>query len=365
MRKTLVVLALLLTLSAVAQNPVRKDRSHTYVEASDLTLVGKMFPDTPNPYSHGDTTKYKGWTDWENFEVRCASSIAVAFETNSTSIKLTPVIGEMYNGVSTNVLSHRGFDLYIRKDGKWLWAANVAPAFQKENQGDLILISGMDGSTHECLLYLPMYSEIKSLQIGVDNGSTLKAIENPFRYRIGVYGSSYTQGVSTGRSGMSYPNIFSRRTGLQVVSFAMSGQCKMQPYAAECIKDADVDAFLFDTFSNPNPQQIKDRLFPFIEKIQSTHPDIPLIFQCTIRRENRNFNTTVDTNEAAKISMADSLMQIACKKYRNVYYIHPDATTKDHEASIDGIHPSDYGYQVWEASIEKKVLRILRKYGIK
>jgi lysophospholipase L1-like esterase len=58
-------------------------------------------------------------------------------------------------------------------------------------------------------------------------------------------------------------------------------------------------------------------------------------------------------------------MAIACKKYKDVYYIYPNATPKDHEAQIDATHPGNYGYQLWAESIEKPVLKILRKYGIR
>jgi lysophospholipase L1-like esterase len=90
-----------------------------------------------------------------------------------------------------------------------------------------------------------------------------------------------------------------------------------------------------------------------------------LIFQRTIYRENRNFNNGSNDFESSRIALADSLMKIACKKYKDVYYIHPSATAKDHETTQDGIHPSDQGYQLWAESIEKPVMKILRKYGIK
>ena len=64
--------------------------------------------------------------------------------------------------------------------------------------------------------------------------------------------------------------------------------------------------------------------------------------------------------------LADSLMNIACKRYRDVYYItSTNASSETHEATVDGVHPDNYGYTLWERSIEKKVLRILRKYGIR
>ena len=223
----------------------------------------------------------------------------------------------------------------------------------------------MDASMKECLLYLPLYSEVNSVQIGVDKGSVLEAIENPFRHRIGVFGSSYTHGSSTSRSGMTYIAQLGRSTGLQMLSLGCSGNSKLQPYFAAVLRDADVDAFLFDSFSNPNPREMKERLFNFIETIQAAHPGKPLIFQRTIYRESRNFNMATDKSEREKIETADSLMKIAMKKYPDIYYIFPKADTKDHNATVDGTHPDNRGYTVWAESIEKPVRKILRKYGLR
>ena len=111
---------------------------------------------------------------------------------------------------------------------------------------------------------------------------------------------------------------------------------------------------------------INERLFPFIEKIQSAHPDIPLIFQQTIYREKRNFCLSEEEKESAKQEMAAKLMKEACKKYKNVYFIEtPDAADELQETSVDGTHPNDYGYTLWAKSIEKPLLKILKKYGIK
>ena len=227
------------------------------------------------------------------------------------------------------------------------------------------IISNMDGTIKECLMYLPILSEEHSVKIGVEEGAVLEPLENPFRHRIGIFGSSFTHGISTSRAGMAYPAVFSRETGLQMLSLGCSGNCKLQDYFADVLAAANVDAFVFDSFSNPSPEQIKERLFPFIEKVQAAHPGKPLIFQRTIYREWRNFNTGTADYEARRIAVADSLMKIACKKYKDVYYIHPSASASDHETTQDGTHPSDRGYQLWARSIEKPVKKILRKYGLR
>jgi len=270
----------------------------------------------------------------------------------------------MTKGVNTMGVSLRGYDLYIKKDGEWLYAASKANGAGKEDE-NLVLIKDMDGSMKECMLYLPIYSEEYSVKIGVQEGAVIEAIESPFRHRIGIFGSSYTQGISTSRPGMSYPMQLMRMTGLQFLSLGCSGNCKMQPYFADVLCDADVDAFVFDCFSNPDAKMIEERLFPFIEKIQAAHPGKPLIFQQTIYREGRNFSQSVEAKESAKQAMAEKLMKEAVKKYDDVYFIQTNATDAMHTTSVDGIHPSDHGYTLWAQSIRKPILKILKKYGIR
>ena len=332
-----------------------------YTEASDLTLTGKLI-DTPNPYHRVDTVRFKGFTKSENNQVRNSAGIAVAFKTNSPTISVLTKYGDVGWPNNTGGYSARGYDLYIRRDGQWIWAGAGCPG---DLEKPFNLISGMDGTMKECLMYLPILSEEHSVKIGVTEGSVLEPLPNPFRGRIGIFGSSFTHGISTSRAGMAYPAIFSRETGLQMLSLGCSGNCKLQDYFADVLAAADIDAFVFDSFSNPSPEQIKERLFPFIEKVQAAHPGKPLIFQRTIYREWRNFNKRTADYEARRIAVADSLMKIACKKYKDVYYIHPSASAPDHETTQDGTHPSDRGYQLWARSIEKPIKKILRKYGIK
>lgn len=334
----------------------------TWYDGFQMGLSGKVLP-TENPYHRADTSAY-GFEGQERNLVMCSGGLALHFKTNSKSIKILPEYGYVYNGRTTNLLSVLGFDMYIREGGKWLWAG---AAVQKADTEDkpVTLVANMNGKEHECLIYLPMYSELRRLKVGLDQGASMIPCNPDSKYRIVVHGSSFTMGVSTSRSGMAYPMQFARRTGLDVRGFGMSGNCKLQPAFAKALADAQFDALLLDAFSNPTPEQIIERLFPFIETVQAAHPGVPLIFQRTIYRENRNFDLKKNADEAYRIQVADSLMKIACKRYKDVYYIYPNATSKDHDSSVDGTHPGDYGYTIWEQSIEKTVQKILKKYGIR
>ena len=80
-KSLLLALALVLPLSAAAQ---RKAPEYVYTEAAQLTLVGKVFPDTGNPYQRIDTARFHGFTKEEVRLVQESAGIAVAFRTNST-----------------------------------------------------------------------------------------------------------------------------------------------------------------------------------------------------------------------------------------------------------------------------------------
>ena len=337
--------------------------NYTFTEAYNLTLCGKAFV-TPMPYERLNFDKYTGWEEKDIRLLKTYSGIIVSFKTDSPSIAVKgsfvkPPVGNA-SGYAT-----RGFDLYIKKDGKWLWAGARSSNPGVKDTGTLVLVTDMDDSEKECILYLPIMSHMEAVQIGVEEGCSLKRGAQPFRYKIILHGSSFMHGVSTTRAGATVPGFLSRMTGLNFCSLGVSGDCLMQPQFANALKDAKADAFVFDAFSNPTAEIIEERLFKFIETIQEGQPGKPLIFMSSIYRENRNFNIKRDEREAAKAEMAAKLMKKACRKYKNVYFIQSNASTPDHETTCDGTHPGDMGYYLWAQSVKDEIVKILAKYGLK
>lgn len=367
MKKLFSILALAaIAVSAYAQKPVYK-----YTEATDLTIVGKLMPGkTSNPYHRIDTVKYKGFTKGENFQVRMTAGMSCTFRTDSKSISILTEYGEKSFPTNTMGFAARGYDLYVRQaDGSWLWAA-AGVASDSNLDKPFTLVTAMDGSEHEFLLYFPLLSEVYSIKIGVEEGSSLTAAPNPFRHRVAIWGSSFTHGISTSRAGMAYPAQFARATGIQLLPLGCSGNCKMQTYFADALVDVDAEAFIFDSFSNPDAKMIRERLVPFIDRMIAAHPGKPLIFQQTIYRERNNYNTISRDTENAKIDMAEAIFKEikatkeGREKYKDVYFVHPSATAASHETTVDGVHPDDHGYTLWAQSLVKPVTRILKKYGI-
>jgi lysophospholipase L1-like esterase len=360
MKKSFIIITLWLVSSmANAQNALPNDSNIRYTDASQLTLIGKI-ASTPVLYHRVDSARYPGLSKSERRQVRHSSGLALVFRTNTPELWIKTQYVEY---PSVNFVSFAGYDLYIKSGKEWLYASSASPS---KTGRPLRLVANMDGSEKECLLYLPTYSELLSVEVGVTENARIEAAPNPFRHKIIVFGSSYAQGAATGRAGMTFPMQIERNTGLYIINLGVSGSSRLQPAFADALADSDAEAFILDAFSNPMAKEIEERLFPFIERIRRSHPRTPLIFLQTIYREGGNFDLTVRKQEADKRQTAERMMKTAMKQYKDVYFINlPNVTGTDHQTSVDGTHPSDLGYYRWVQNIQPEILKILAKYGIK
>jgi len=343
-----ILTVLLISVATTFLCPAAENRN--YVEASSLTLVGKAFPCTPNPYNRIDTSVFKGFTSYENVQARMSSGIGVAFKTNSSKITVRTCFERMEKEMNSARYSLRGYDLYVRNGDEWNFVSAGACRSYKPD-GDEIIASDLGGEMREYILYLPLFSIEKSISIGIDKGASIVPSDNPFKKRVVIYGSSFMHGNCTSRPGMAFPAQISRLTGYEFLNLGFGGNCKMQPAFTEVLCKVDADAFVFDTFSNPGPDIISERLFPFIESIRKAKPGVPLIFLKSIIAGER------------KAAVADSLMNIACKKYSDVFWVKSsNAATKYGNTSVDGVHPGDHGYTVWVESVSGEIVSILNMY---
>ena len=372
MKKLIILVsALFVVINVSAQS--NKTTELNYVNATELTILGKLC-ETTNPYHRMEVQNIKGISTAESNLLKMASGLAIAFKTNASDIYVKATYGDncrwdAYSPLATT----SGFNLFIKNEkGVWTWAASKArrlPPF-KENREQmnqpLGIISGLVEGEKECIIYLPLYSELTALEIGVNANASIEKLTNPFRYNIAVFGSSFTHGKNASGAGLTWPAFLSRSTNLHLCSFGMSGNSKLQPYLGEAFGETKADALICDAFSNPTIDEIGERIRPFIETIQAKHPNKPIIFLETIYRESRNFDQNSKRFESERVDYVRNLMKTIVKEYDNVYYVDvTNQTGTDHLTSADGIHPYSWGYKRWADAIQKPITKILKKYGIK
>ena len=195
------VAALLLIAAALPSAYAAKNKTK-FVPGKDLTLIGKVMP-TPDRYARVDTVKYDGFTDYQRRSLNQESSgLALVFKTNSDRVEVNFDYKKRHHAYNGTDVASAGADLYIKRDGKWVYAGSGVPSAKGE---PVALVSAMAPGEKECLLYMPLRSIIDEVYVGISPDATITPMENPFKHKIVFWGSSFTHGVSANRSGMAYP----------------------------------------------------------------------------------------------------------------------------------------------------------------
>lgn len=339
-----------------------------YVDAAGLNVIGQPIP-TDVPFARLDTSVYKFGDATIDRYADYSTGLAVLFRTDSRTIRARWETSGANSGSNMAAIGQKGLDLYIRKDGEWIFAGVGSPDMDKEpyDRHEGTIVADMAEGMKECLLYLPLFDCVKSLELGIDEDASIGPLENPFRHKIIVKGSSITHGAAASRPGMSYAARFGRDNGLYCCNLGFSGKSKLQKEYALTLADIpDVDAFIFDAFSNPKAEEIYERFDEFVDIVRKAHPGVPMIFLQTERRETRNFSTQKEAFEAAKQKAAKEKVLARMKEDRHIYFITSEDFLGDgHIATADGTHSTDLGFTYMLESISPKILKILKKYGIR
>ena len=334
-----------------------------WVNAVDLGIHGYTKKTEKSPYYRYDYTPYDGFNKTVISHSKKCTGLYIVFKTNSSQVSATWENKPSRMGDNMTGIVQKGLDLYIKEGNDWRFAGvGRVSTLPDQSKRTKTLVKNMAEGEKEFLLYLPIWCELYNLEIGVDSNASIEGLPSPFRHKVIVHGSSITHGASASRSGLTYPALLSRNLGIDFVNFGFSGECKMQPQFLEFLKTCEVDAFLFDAFSNPNAKEIGERLVGFVEELVKAHPGKPLIFLQSPILE------TLDTKKyerlSTRIDLSRKMMKELAKKHKDVYYLEVENVTGKN-GLIDGSHPTDLGFHRFVEAYQPKIAKILKKYGIK
>jgi GDSL-like lipase/acylhydrolase family protein/SGNH-like hydrolase/esterase family protein len=332
-----------------------------YTDASTLYISGKFF-NTTNPYQRIDTAKYPALPAPVKRLLTHSAGLAICFTSSSTSVSAKWCINKPLTYSNMTTINSQGLNLYVQKDGKWQFAGVAKPGNKKCSEA--VIVENMVKGEKKFMLYLPTYNELNSLEIGVEQGSTIKSMPDGFKKRIAVYGSSVTQGASASRSGLAYPAMLSRHFGYDFMNIGMSGSAKMEPAVVDMVNDVEADAYFLDCIPNASVQQIKDRTLNMVMAIQKAHPGKPVILLNSISREQGFVDMKMGATVAAQNKAADSIGHFLLSRHtRDFYFIDVKYFFgDDHEASTDYAHPNDLGNYRFVQKLEPILADILKKY---
>lgn len=351
---------------AVVMSATAKQSEIAYVDASTLTIINKIH-NSGMPLERLDVERYSSLAPNTAKVFRQSTGLALVFRTDSRNIYVRWSIHPQKLRANSPDIYLRGMDIYLRHEGNWTFAGVARPKTDPDVvEFESSLVRNMAEGVKECLVYLPAYVQIKSLEIGVDEGSMIKAAPSPFKHKIVFVGSSLTHGEGAPRPGANYVAQLGRRLNAETPNLGHSGQCKLQQHFVDIVCDNKADAFVFDAFSNPTAAIINERLYDFVEQIRAKHKKTPLIFLQTVRRTGAMFDLTAKKRNDDQRAAAEKLMEKVCKDFKNVYFINPAFDYgSDNEGTVDNSHITDLGIHRALKVIEPKLRKILARHGIK
>lgn len=157
-----------------------------------------------------------------------------------------------------------GLDLYIDREGRLeIRGQRFRMGGRDKEVKNKTMVSNMEPSMREYMLYLSLYNGISSLEIGVDEGAVIEApsIDSPRSDRpIVMYGTSILRGGCASRPGMAFTAILGRMLDREIINLGFSGNAWLDYEIAEYITRAQNPALIvLDYVPNSTAEMIDER----------------------------------------------------------------------------------------------------------
>ena len=280
------------------------------------------------------------------------AGVSINFKTNSPDITVRYITtSKNYAMPHMPMTGVSGVDLYAKdKQGESIWLAG------KYNFADTVTykfhaISYRNNGGYDYRLFLPTYNGVKWLEIGVCDSAAFAFTQPREELPIVAYGTSITQGACASRPGMIWSSIVSRKMNLPLFNFGFSGNGRLEDALIDIIGDVKAKVYIIDCM--PNLQSMKETelvalIVKQIKKLRSIRPNTPIILtdhlgyphaQAYDSYAKLEQNSIKSQKKAFDILINDGVTQL--------YHLDYATINLPVDATVEAIHPSDWGMQVY------------------
>lgn len=289
------------------------------------------------------------------------SGLSICFRSNSPKIHVRYKTGigmrQMFHMPSTG---SSGLDLFATdRDGTIRWVKG------NMSSGDTITFRFEDITYnninkdygYEYELYLPLFIEVKHLEIGVEEGSKLDFLPVSREQPIVFYGTSIAHGGCASRPGMSWQNIIRREMGYSLVNLGFSGNGQLQDPVFDLLSEIPAKLFVIDCM--PNMTGIFDSIVPRIlrgvDKLRrKSQAPILLVEHCGYPGE-RASDKRHQAYQRANDRLKEAFDRLTAEGVPGIYYMTKDELGLREDDTVDGTHPNDLGMRHLADGYEKKL----------
>jgi hypothetical protein len=267
---------------------------------------------------------------------RHSAGMCLRFTTDATAVKVRWTLrGENLALPHMPATGVSGVDLYARTGNeRWRFVKNGRPN-SILNEESFRVTPGT-----ECMLYLPLYNGVKSIQIGVSKDKALfraTASRGTQNKPIVFYGTSITQGGCASRPGMACTAIVRRQLDVPVINLGFSGNGKMEPEMADLLAELDPAAYVLDCLWNMGPAEVSERVGPFVRKLRAVRPGTPILLV-----EDSSVSNATPTEKGAILRRIYA--DLKAEGITGLHFLsNRDMLGTDGDGTVDGCHPNDLG----------------------
>lgn len=262
-----------------------------------------------------------------------------------------------------------GVDLYaMDMNGNWNWAP---PHY---HFGDTCVFQYTDlylADNHKLAdfyLYLPLYNTVKWLSIGVPDQDKFELVQEYKGLPIVAYGTSILQGAVASRAGLAWTNILERRLDRTIINLGFSGNGRFEKPIFDLMSKRDAALYVLDCMPNLDGGRfsdslIKARIYYGVKKLQTAHPDVPLLLVEHADGYAPFYMDTARLNRyhRASILMGNIFNDLKSDGYKNIYLLTDKEIGFDMNSTTEGLHPDDIGMMHYADAYEKIVRKILNE----
>ncbi len=362
------ITACTLLLPAIARGQTAAEPALVWTDIRDLGVEGRGWTETKAPYDRLPA-KAEGVVRQAVWDLsRDSAGMCVRFVSDATQVHARWTVTRDRLGLShMPPTSVSGLDLYVKADdGRWRWLGVGRPTEVPTNTTRLV--ADIPAGTREYILYLPLYNGVRSVEIGVPAGSSVRkaaprAVERS--KPILFYGTSITHGAAASRAGMVHTAILGRRLDYPVINLGFSGNGKMEPEMANLLAELDPAVYVLDCVPNMVAAEITERVEPFVRALRARHPETPILMV-----EDRTYaNAFLVTPQRAQNTTRRAAYRAAYERLiaagvaRLGYLEGEKLLGDDGEATVDSSHPTDLGFMRQAAALEAALRPLLAARG--
>jgi len=334
----------------------------TWINATQLGILGKGWENSETYYrlKNEDIEIINSVNSDIQALIKNPSGFHVDFVTNSKNIWVKWEVKNLFPMPHITLCATSGLDIYTLYNNEWRFLSTAQPQHPNlTNTAQIVREFVNIKGERTFSINLPLYDELISLEIGIDNNSTITPLPKISEKPILFYGSSITQGACASRPGMSHTNIIRRKLGKEVINLGFSGTGRLEHEMTHILMDLDPQILVMDCVPNMEEGYTEERFSYFYENYRKAHKTTPILFQ-----EQPTFADSYAylTGKEPKNVILNKLFNKWQETDNNIYYLSTETLYgDDFDATVDCVHATDLGFYRMTNSILPKLKEILSK----